>query len=304
MIRVQGLTRRFGNKVAVEGLELEVYQGEVFGFLGHNGAGKTTTIRLLNGVLSPTAGEAWVLGYSVKTEGALLRRQTGVLTETPALDERLSALENLEIYAALFGVPPNEIAQRVRALLQTFALAERAGERVGGFSKGMKQRLALARTLLHQPQLLFLDEPTAGLDPVAAKEVHNLIARMKEQERTVFLTTHNLGEAQALCDRVAVMEQGKLRAIGTPAELARQLGGARLVLEVAPADQRKALEVVKVLNPSAMVMGDLQVSGVQREQVPRLVQALVQAGVAIYRVDLQTPSLEDIYFALHAREGT
>lgn len=301
VIVASGLTRRFGETLAVNDLSLEVAQGEVFGFLGHNGAGKTTTVRLLNGVLSPSSGSAKVLGLSPWQDGPALRARTGVLTETPALDERLSAQENLEIYGQLYQLGRADARRRAGELLEQFGLAERAKERVGGYSKGMKQRLALARVLLHQPELLFLDEPTSGLDPVAAREVQDLIRRLHAEGRTVFLTTHNLAEAQALCHRVAVLEHGRLRAMGTPEALAQQFGGVRLVLEVAPADLTKALEVLPDAQPREN--GTITVPGVSRAQVPDLVGSLVRAGVGLYKVALEEPSLEDVYFALHAQES-
>jgi len=224
-----------------------------------------------------------------------------VLTETPALDERLSAQENLEIYGQLYQLGRADARRRAGELLEQFGLAERAKERVGGYSKGMKQRLALARVLLHQPELLFLDEPTSGLDPVAAREVQDLIRRLHAEGRTVFLTTHNLAEAQALCHRVAVLEHGRLRAMGTPEALAQQFGGVRLVLEVAPADLTKALEVLPDAQPREN--GTITVPGVSRAQVPDLVGSLVRAGVGLYKVALEEPSLEDVYFALHAQES-
>ena len=183
-----GLTRHFGELVAVDHLTLEVQAGEVFGFLGHNGAGKTTTVRLLNGVLAPTSGTARVLGLAPMEQGPALRRRTGVLTETPSLDERLTGRENLEIYAALYGVPRREIAARVKELMDIFQLEDRADEKAGDYSKGMKQRLALARALIHRPELLFLDEPTSGLDPVATRLVHDMVTHLShDEERTVFL---------------------------------------------------------------------------------------------------------------------
>ncbi|RIH83921.1 Fluoroquinolones export ATP-binding protein [Calidithermus terrae] len=301
VIQAHQLSRRFGETLALDGLGLEVAQGEVFGFLGHNGAGKTTTVRLLNGVLEPTSGQAVVLGLSPTRDGPALRRRTGVLTETPAVDERLSARENLEIYARLYGLSPAQARARAAQLLEQFGLAGRADERVGGYSKGMKQRLALARVLLHDPELIFLDEPTSGLDPVAAREVHELIRGLQAAGRTVFLTTHNLAEAQLLCHRVAVLERGRLRAIGTPEELARRLGGVRLVLEVTPA----ALPAALSLLPKAerLENGSLAVPGVRREEVPVLVSRLAAGGVGLYRVSLEEPSLEDVYFALHAEEA-
>ncbi|MCS6845932.1 MAG: ABC transporter ATP-binding protein [Caldilineales bacterium] len=304
VILTHELTRCFGSLVAVNRLSLEVAQGEVFGFLGHNGAGKTTTVRLLNGVLAASGGQARVLGLDPASQGTALRRRTGVLTESPSLDERLTARDNLAIFADLYGVPRERVRRRIAELLEHFELADRADEKVGGYSKGMKQRLALARALLHEPDLLFLDEPTAALDPVAARGVHELILRMARQEgRTVFLCTHNLVEAQRLCDRVGVMEQGRLVAVGAPQELARRyVHNLTVEVEVAPEDTDTALQALAGLPVAVQPgspRGQLAVSGVRREAIPALVAALVHAGVAVYGVAPQEPSLEDVYFALH-----
>mgnify|MGYP000163472390 CR=1 FL=1 len=306
VISTNGLVRRFGEIVAVDGVTLEVYAGEVFGFLGHNGAGKTTTIRLLNGVLEPDDGSVRVLGLDPATEGALLRRRTGVLTENPSLEERLSARENLYIYAELYGVPEGEVTRRIAELLDDFELADRADERVGGYSKGMKQRLALARALIHRPELLFLDEPTAGLDPVASHRVHELILHMSRQEgRTVFICTHNLAEAQKLCDRVAVLEYGRIIALGTPKELARRMGQRlSLEIEVGVNGVTKALEVLQGVflgnnEESSQDQDVIKIAGVHREMIPNVVARLTEAGVPVYRVAPSEPSLEDFYLALH-----
>jgi ABC-2 type transport system ATP-binding protein len=298
------LSRSFGDLVAVDDLTLEIQAGEVFGFLGHNGAGKTTTVRLLNGILAPTGGTARVLGLEPLSEGPSLRRRTGVLTETPSLDERLTGRENLEIYAQIYGVARSAIASRTAELLERAELETRADEKVGDYSRGMKQRLALSRALLHQPEILFLDEPTSGLDPVATRRVHELILRLSRKEgRTVFLCTHNLVEAQSLCDRVAVLEHGRLVALGTPAELAQQLGRSlRLEIEIEPGDLKAAARVIRSLlaGVEPETEGDtLTVVGAQRDQIPELVGALIAQGVRIYRVAQQEPSLEDVYFALH-----
>ncbi|MGD8475337.1 MAG: ABC transporter ATP-binding protein [Anaerolineae bacterium] len=303
IIALDGLTRRFGDVVAVDDLTLEIFAGEVFGFLGHNGAGKTTTVRLLNGLLAADAGSVRVLGLEPQQDGPALRRRTGVLTETPSLDERLSGRENLEIYAELYGVPISEVTGRIESLLEGFELAHRADEKAGAYSKGMKQRLALARALLHEPDILFLDEPTSGLDPVGARRVHELITRLsQEQHRTVLLCTHNLAEAQQLCGRVAVLEHGRLVALGTPAELAFRLGRSqRLEIEVAPEHVPAALELLKTqfgITDATQKDGTITVIGADREAVPNLVAALVGEGVRIYGLTPQQPSLEDVYFAL------
>ncbi len=307
VIQTHNLTRRFGGTVAVDGLTLEVYAGEVFGFLGHNGAGKTTTVRLLNGVLLPSSGSARVLDLDPVKDGPALRRRVGVLPETPSLDERLTARENLRIYADLYGVPADQVPRRIEALLETFELTDRADDLVGGYSKGMKQRLALARALLHEPELLFLDEPTAGLDPMAARRVRGMIARLsRETGRTVFLCTHNLAEAQRLCDRVAVLEHGRLLAVGTPAELAHRLWrGLCLEVELVPATAPTALDLLRRVSQDGEVEWREPVAIVRlpnREAIPDLVTALVEAGVRLYRVTPQEPTLEDVYFALHGGE--
>jgi ABC-2 type transport system ATP-binding protein len=308
VIAIDGLHRRFGDVVALAGVTFQVYPGEIFGCLGHNGAGKTTTVRLLNGLLAPDQGRVQVLGLDPLADGPAVRRRTGVLTETPSLDERLTARENLSIYADLYGVPVLEVAGRVANLLQAFELADRAEEKVGGYSKGMKQRLALARALLHRPEVLFLDEPTAGLDPVAARHVHSMITRLSQEEKsTVFMCTHNLVEAQRLCDRVAVLEHGRLVALGTPAELSQRLGHSqRLELEVVPGAAARAWELLQELAPGRDMAQEnhiLSIPGIGRERVPGLVARLVEAGVGIYRVAPQEPSLEDVYFAIHGESG-
>lgn len=303
IIATQGLTRRFGAATAVDGLTLEVFPGEVFGFLGHNGAGKTTTVRLLNGILTPSAGQARVLGLDPMADGPALRRQTGVLTENPSLDERLSARTNLSLYADLYGVPRAEVTARVQELLAAFDLLDRGDDKVGGYSKGMKQRLALARCLLHRPALLFSDEPTAALDPVASRQVHELILHSARAGHTVFINTHNLVEAQRVCDRVGVMEQGRLVAVGAPHDLARQLMRALDVeIEVAAEDMvtaERTLVARPGLSCAAQRRGVLLVSGAERAAIPDLLAALVAAEVRIYQVTPQEPTLEDVYFALH-----
>jgi len=290
----------------VDGLSLEVHAGEVFGLLGHNGAGKTTTVRLLNGVLTPYGGKARVLGLDPVKDGLALRHRTGVLTEDPALDERLTARENLSYYADLYGVPRSRVPKRVEELLQGFGLAERADEPVGGYSKGMKQRLALA--LLHEPELLFLDEPTAGLDPVAAREVHELVQELSQVEgRTVVLCTHNLIEAQRLCHRVAVLERGKLVALGTPEELIRGLDQELQVeVELLPGDEA-AVEALQSLPGVQEVTeerpGLLRVKVTSRRVIPEIAAAVVGVGGRLFQLSPQELTLEDVYFALHGEKG-
>jgi ABC-2 type transport system ATP-binding protein len=302
-VRIEGLVRRFGGRTAVDGLSFEVSPGETFGLLGHNGAGKTTTIRLLNGVLSRDAGEVAVLGIDPASDGERVRSRTGVLTEAPSLDERLTASENLEFFGRLYGVTENRLRDQVAALLEVFGLTDRAGDRVARYSRGMKQRLALARTLVHDPEILFLDEPTAALDPVAAREVHDLVERFRrDQRRTVLLCTHNLVEAERLCDRVAIMRNGKAVAVGSPAELARSIGAPLTVeVEVDPDERQRAIEALRAagFNEPASTPAGIAFKVDSREAIPAAVAALVRAGVPVFRVANTEPDLETVYFALY-----
>ena len=309
IICINNLTRRFGETTAVNDLSLDVYPGEVFGFLGHNGAGKTTTVRLLNGILESHAGTVRVFGLDPIKDGPMLRRRTGVLTESASLDTRLTARENLQIYADLFGVPVPQVKARVDELLDFFGLTKHAEDKVATFSTGMSKRLALARTLLHDPEILFLDEPTTGLDPLAVHQVNELIENLAgERGRTVFLCTHNLVEAQRLCDRVAVLEHGKLAALGTPTDLAMQyIHRLDVDLETDPEQARLAMDVLS--NVPSLVKGlphqrngsrTLTVNG--RDAIPDLLTLLVQRGIRVYRLVPHEPSLEDVYFALHGEK--
>jgi ABC-2 type transport system ATP-binding protein len=307
IIEVERLSRRFGRISAVEELTFSAAEGQVFGVLGPNGAGKTTTVRLLNGILAPSGGNVRVLGYDPLTQGSELRQRTGVLTETPSLYERLTARENLAIFGALYGVPEAKLAARVDELLQLFDLTDRSVDRVGGFSKGMKQRLALARALIHDPPLLFLDEPTAGLDPESARHVTGLIETLSTRRgRTVFLCTHNLDEAQRLCNEVLVLKQGRQVAQGTLKELEQRLWRGQWVdLELLQPCPSGALSAVHAIRGVQEIRCDgltlaARVDG--EEKVPEVVATLAGQGALIRRVNPRRHSLEDIYFALQERE--
>ena len=314
VITTEGLTRSFGDNVAVDRLTISIRAGEVFGFLGHNGAGKTTTVRMLNGVIAPTGGGARIFGLDPQTDGARIRARTGVLTETPALDNRLTARATLEYFSDVYGVPRALRRQRVAELLERFELTKRANDKVGGFSKGMRQRLAIARTLVNDPDIIFLDEPTSGLDPVATREVHRLIERLSHRGRTVFLCTHNLAEAERLCDRVAVMARGQVLATGTTRELAAELNrGHRITVEIDTGATERALALFAALPQvsSAEIVGDraaarnggtlLLLHGVARPDVPPVIAAAATAGLNVYRVEPVDSSLEDVYFALQGQ---
>ena len=308
IIEVHDLERTFGEQKAVDGITFAVEPGEVFGLLGPNGAGKTTTVRLLNGILPPSVGTARVFGFDPTTQGESIRRKTGVLTETPALYERLSAHENLGFFGTLQEIPESNLKQRVDEMLEFFELSSRAKDKVETYSKGMKQRLALARALIHKPPLLFLDEPTSGLDPEAAQQVNDLIANLSHTNgQTVVLATHNLMEAQRLCDRVAIMNKGRILALGSLDELSRKLWPVTWVditFHVKPAE--KIAESLKAIRGAIQVSVKEEAISVQVENedvIPNIVRILVQQGESILKVNPRDYTLEDIYFALQAGES-
>jgi ABC-2 type transport system ATP-binding protein len=307
-IITQGLTRCFGETLAADQLNLRVDRGEVFGLLGPNGAGKTTTVRLLAGVLRASAGRAQVLGLDVATQATEIRRQVGVLTETPNLYESLSARDNLLLYGDLYGVPKDTLPQRVQDVLDEFGLSHRADDLVGSYSKGMRQRLAMTRALLHKPALLFLDEPTASLDPAAARMVTDTIQELSRKDgRTVFLCTHNLNEAQRLCDRVGVIDHGKLLAVGAPRDLARQLW-QRVWVEIDLHGELSA-EVDRVVARMPTVLsrrvegGRFLLEVDDEKTIPEVVEAISAAGGRIYGVRAREHSLEDVYFEIQGGGG-
>jgi len=298
MIKTEGLSKRFDETPAVEGLTLEIQAGEVFGFLGPNGAGKTTTVRMLSGLIAPSQGRAWVAGCQIGAQDQLLRGRVGVLTETPGLYDRLSAERNLHFFAQLYQV--EHAQQQVERYLRMLGLWERRAEPAGTFSKGMRQKLAIARAVLHEPQVLFLDEPTSGLDPEMARLVRDFIAELKHEGRTIFLCTHNLPEADALCDRIAVFNV-RLLAMDTPAALRRDLFGRTVVFHLA-SFQPVFLERVQAysfVRQARQVDGKLLVTLDDPEaQNPALVQGLVEAGAEIQFVGELRRSLEDVYLRL------
>lgn len=308
ILEVNDLHREFGTRNAVDGITFVVEPGEVFGLLGPNGAGKTTTVRLLNGILPPSDGTARVFGMDPATHGDVIRRKTGVLTEAPALYERLSARDNLEFFATLQSIPESDLNRRVDEMLEFFELASRANDKVETFSKGMKQRLALARALIHKPPLLFLDEPTSGLDPEAAQQVNDLIAGLSRANgQTVVLATHNLFEAQRLCDRVAIMNRGKILAVGSLKELARRLWPVTWVDIVFHVKPKEGFEtrlnghrgVIQISTKDEV----LSVQVESEDVIPDVVRWLIDGGESVLRVNPRDYTLEDIYFALQAGEA-
>jgi ABC-2 type transport system ATP-binding protein len=298
MIKTQNLTKHFGDNVAVDDLSLSIPAGEVFGFLGPNGAGKTTTVRMLTTLIGPTAGTASVAGYQIEGEEQDIRRHVGILTETPGLYDRLTAARNLEIFATLYEV--EDVPGQVEKFLRMLGLWERRHEAAGTFSKGMKQKLAIARALLHEPRILFLDEPTAGLDPEAARLVREFVMELRAEGRTIFLTTHNLDEAERLCDRIAVFNQ-RLRVVDSPTGLRRRLYGRQVVFHLrAVADPYlEALSAVPDVKSINQVDNKIVVSVEDPDAAnPDLIRTLVHAGADIQFVGELRHSLEDIYLQL------
>ncbi|RMF33547.1 MAG: ABC transporter ATP-binding protein [Chloroflexi bacterium] len=300
-IYTDNLTRDFGTVRAVDGLSLEIPAGTIFGFLGPNGAGKTTTIRLLLGLLEPTDGRAEVLGFDTRTQADAIRTRVGALLEHHGLYERLSAEDNLEFYGRVWHLPRTERRMRIQELLTRLGLWERRKERVGTWSRGMKQKLALARALLHRPSLIFLDEPTAGLDPVAAAAVReDLVTLVAHEGVTVFLTTHNLAEAEKLCHLVGVIREGKLLAVGPLDELRSRAGAPQTTVtgrgftDDVLALLRARPEVTEV----ALQDGVLSLTLREGMDTAPLVAALVKAGVQVEEVRRGEASLEEVFLTL------
>ena len=305
ILRTEGLTKRFDRLTAVDHLDLEVREGEVFGFLGPNAAGKTTTLRLLCALIAPNSGTAEVAGYRLGRDDEKIRAAVGILTEHPGLYERLSAEENLDFYARLYAVPPRVRADRIERTLRTLGLWERRGEAVATYSRGMKQKVAIARSLLHEPRIVFLDEPTSGLDPDAAKTVRDLILELREQGRTVFLCTHNLDEADRLCDRIAIFRSRLLR-VDTPANLRRDLYGAWTEIrarQIAPELLERVCAIDGVRGAS-LRDGTLRVDLDDPQLTnPAVVRMLVEGGAEITFVTEGRPSLEDVYLRIVETHG-
>ena len=298
MLTASHLTRRFGDRIAVDDVSFELAPGEILALLGPNGAGKTTTLRMLAGLIRPSSGTIRFGGETLTRQNApRLRSRIGFLTETPGLWERLDVRQNLLVYAKLHGLPAPE--QSVDDALETFDMRDRARDRAAQLSKGLKQRVALARTLLHRPDVILLDEPTAGLDPESAREVRELVLRLRNERRTVLVSTHNLDEVERVADRVAIL-RSRLVAVDTPAALRARLFGARVrVVLVQPA------------GPLGRVLADAGFSDITTDgsslsigvddpavAAPRIVRRLVEAGADVQSVAAEERPLEEVYLRL------
>jgi ABC-2 type transport system ATP-binding protein len=299
-VHTRGLTLNYGSVRALDALDLDVPRGALFALLGPNGAGKSTTIAILTTMLAPSAGEAVVAGWSVSTQPRQVRRSLGVVFQDISLDDRLTARENLDLHAAMHGIPRGDRAKRVRAGLEAVGLASTANQRVRTLSGGMKRRLEIARALLHDPEIVILDEPTVGLDPQMRRAVWDHLASIAAtHERTVFVTTHYMDEAER-CDDVAIVDHGKLVARGAPAELVARTGGERLVVRCN--DAARAADAARGLgwkvSPSENSPGRLVIEG-QRPEA--MLARLAQAGAGIEEAEIVRPTLEDVFVDLTGR---
>jgi len=305
-IELYGLTKKFGPLIAVDHLDLAIEGGEIFGLLGPNGAGKTTTVRMLACLISPSEGSARVGGYDIAKESTKVREIVGILTENPSLYERLTVHENMDFFAEAYGLSDaQERRDRIRELLDFFQLWDRRNDKVGKLSKGMKQKLAIARTLVHKPPILLLDEPTSGLDPESAKGIRDLIADLSQRENhTVLLCTHRLEDAERLCNRVMIISRGRCMVAGTPEELQDRIAGEpTLQVRLEKSDQAIARAVREVEQVREICANDatgtllITVDNLV-ESTPKIVRKIVYAGGMVLEVNILRPSLEEAYLKL------
>jgi len=308
LIDTKDLTRKFDNLTAVDNLTLRVEDGEVFGFLGPNGAGKTTTVRMLCCLIGKTSGQATIGNYSIdKEEDCLkIRKMVGFLPENVGLYDSLSAYRNLDFYGQLYEVPEPKRKENIERLLKLLGIWERREDAAGTFSKGMKQKLAIARALIHDPQLLFLDEPTANLDPEASKTVRDFVIELKKEKRTIFINTHNLDEAERLCDRIAILKT-KLVAVDSPKNLQRSLYNRKTIvhLDHVSKDLVAAVEKLSVVknirtNDNKLI---LDIDTPEKDN-PEVVRTIVKAGGNIQYVTELRSTLEDVYLKLIREAST
>ncbi|MEM0358797.1 MAG: ATP-binding cassette domain-containing protein [Candidatus Hadarchaeales archaeon] len=299
-IETFGLTKIFNGLPAVEDLTLKVRKGEVVGLLGPNGAGKTTTVRMLCCLLKPTSGKAFVVGYEVGKDSLEIRERIGLLPEVPGLYGELSALRNLEFHARLHGMPKEKARKRAEELLRIFGLWKRREDPVATFSKGMQQKIALARAMIHEPEVLFLDEPTSALDPEAARMVRDLILELRKEKRTILLCTHNLHEAEELCDGVAILNH-RMLAFGPPRELERTFGKKEVEIQVEGMSRRMVEALRKIEGVRSLRKeGNRWLVEVENPEKtnPEIVEVLVKMGGRVKYVKPISGGLEEVYLKL------
>jgi len=299
VIQASGLVKKYGDLEAVRGIDLEVHSGEIFGFLGPNGAGKSTTISMLCTLLTPTAGSASVAGINVMQDPAAVRQRIGLVFQDPSLDDQLTGRENLEFHAFIYSVPAAERRQRIDEMLELLQLSDRAASQVRTYSGGMKRRLEIARGMLHQPQILFLDEPTLGLDPQTRKSIWTHLNELRSKKGvTIFMTTHYMDEAE-YCDRIAIIDRGRIVALGTPDELKAKVGGDVVTITSSQPDKAaREIEAILGVTPTRD-NGELRMEVSDGKKfVPRLVRELT---VPVDTVTMRRPSLDDVFLKLTGR---
>ena len=302
MIDTEGLTKKFGDLTAVDNLTLHVNDGEVFGFLGPNGAGKTTTVRMLCCLISKTSGSAKIGNYEIgnKQDSLKIRKIIGFVSDNVGLSENLTAYDNLDFFAKMYDCSETQRKENIQRFLEMLGLWEKRNVLAGTFSKGMKQKLSIARALIHEPQVIFMDEPTANLDPEASKTVRDFILQLKKEKKTIFLNTHNLDEAQRICDKVAIINTS-LKAIGTPQELERSVSGRKTVIGLEQQANDAVLRALKKL-PLKNLSSEgntitFDVEDPDKENSP-VVEAIVQAGGHVRSIKVVGSTLEDTYLTL------
>jgi ABC-2 type transport system ATP-binding protein len=308
-IEAHDLVKRFNGFTAVEGISFTVEEGEIFGLLGPNGAGKTTTIRMLSALISPTSGTATIGGYDVQHDELKVREIIGVLTESPSLYGRLTALENMDFFAKAYGVTDQSKREaKIRELLDFFQLWDRRNDRVGQYSKGMKQKLAIARALIHSPEILYLDEPTSGLDPKSSKDIRDLMTELTENEhQTILLCTHRLEDAEKICDRVMIINKGKPVTVASPRDLRNRFNSRHEVAIGFTKLDNELAEMIRGLQDVVSLTVDepdnrVSVSLTDETVTPSVVRALVEYGAEIRYVKPLETSLEEAYLELMEEE--
>jgi len=298
LIDAENLTKKFGTFTAVDNLTLHVDQGEIFGFLGPNGAGKTTTMRMLSCLISKTSGDAWIAGYDISDDADSLkiRKIIGLLPENVSLYDDLTAYKNLDFYGKLYECTETQRKENIKHFLKMLGLWDKRDAAVGTFSKGMKQKLAIARALIHDPEILFLDEPTANLDPESSKTVRDFILELKKEKKTIFINTHNLDEAQRTCDKIGIFNT-KLMVIDTPEKLEESVWGNKTVIQLEQITD-KILRALDKLPLKNIITNDnkliIDLFNPEKEN-PTVVDVIVRAGGQVQYVTKLSPTLEDAY---------
>ncbi len=303
-IEVENLVKKYGDFEAVRGISFSVKQGEIFAFLGPNGAGKTTTVHVLTTLLKPTAGRATVAGHDVLKEPIAVRRKIGIVFQDPSVDRELTAYENMLIHGRIYGLGGDELKEKIERLLKFVELWEFRDRPVKFFSGGMQRRLEIARSLLHEPEILFLDEPTIGLDPQTRAHIWDYIRAMKEEHNmTIFLTTHYMDEAEQLADRIAIMDHGKIIAEGTAEELKKLVGSDIIYLKLRARDEVRCLKAEFIKGCKMLPDGRIRLDvDNAAEALPKLFELAKETGVRILEVTYHRPTLNDVFLHLTGRE--